>query len=419
MTAHAERSHAKWSASATSRRVHCLGSLALESRLPEPPESIHAARGTAAHEVAEKCLREGAEAISFLGTIVKTKEHEIEIDEELINSAQIYVDYVRERLSKYKAETGQDAILMIEQNFDLKTLGTPFDAGGTGDSVIYFPAWRLLEIVDLKNGRGFVSEKGNMQLRSYGVGALLANSHFDIDQVRSTIVQPRVPGRPDRSETLHVADLVAWTAELLTKMKAAKKAEEEYAAAGANSVLLDEWADRWLTPGNCAFCKREGNCPAERKHALQVAAIWFDDFDQPRLGNSALDTSPEALARDLDMIPMLEDWIRARRAYAHAQAENGVEIPGYQLSEKIGNRKWIDEAAAIAALAQQGFDEDQLYTKKPISPAMADKLLGAKRKALIEPFVERPITGTNLVSAEKTSRPPAKTKAETWFDANA
>ena len=193
----------------------------------------------------------------------------------------------------------------------------------------------------------------------------------------------------------------------------------EFDAAGANTVLLDEWRDKWLRPGKCQFCPVEGSCPALKRDALSVAKIWFDDMDQPQIGNSALDQSPEALARDLDMIPMLEDWVKARRAFAHAQAEAGVEIPGYQLSEKIGNRKWgVDTIdGLITTLHGAGVERDDLYEDPKLkSPAQMDKLLGAKRKSLIEPFVVREVTGTNLVSVTKTTRPPAKSVADKYFE---
>lgn len=205
-------------------------------------------------------------------------------------------------------------------------------------------------------------------------------------------------------------------------MKRSKQAMDEYDAAGGNTVLLDEWSDKWLRPGKCTFCPVEGSCPALRKQALDVAALWFDDMSEPRIGNSALETDPESVARDLDMIPMLEDWIKARRALAHTMAEQGQKLPcadgeEYYLADKIGNRKWTDETALAAAMGKAGLSDDDIYAEPKLkSPAALEKVLGAKRKALIEPFVERPVTGTNLVRSDKTSRPPAKTVAAKYFE---
>lgn len=410
MADHGARDHATWSASATARNVHCPGALTLAQFAPPQRESIHSARGTACHQIAEKCLRTGVDASAFLGEIEKTKEREIEIDEELVNSAQEYVDYCR------AAMTGDGH--WIEQKFDLSALGTPFDAGGTGDFVGYDGVQKTLEIVDLKNGMGVVDVNENPQLRTYGLGALLMHPELDVEKVTVTIVQPRAPHKDGRirSETFHVADLIDWTADLLKAMQRSKQAMDEHTAANGNTVLLDEWRDKWLKPGKCTFCPVEGSCPALKRDALSVAAVWFDDMDQPRLGNAALDTDPASLNRDLNMIPMLEDWIKARRALAHSMAEQGAEFEDHMLVDKIGNRKWADDTAPLVATLQES-GVDPFAEPKLLSPAQLEKLLGSKRKALIEPFVVREVTGTNLVSKTKTTRSAAKTKAETYFEA--
>lgn len=422
MADHGAREHATWSASATARNVHCPGALALSRFAPEK-SSIHADTGTAVHQIAEKCLRTGVEADTFVDTVEDVKGRKVTVTEEMANSAQEYVDYVKAQKWRYEPHIGEPLRLWIEERFSLVDLGTPFDAGGTADAVLYCAETSELEVIDLKNGMGVVDVKDNPQLRTYGLGALLAHPELDVDTVTVTIVQPRAPHKDGRirSETFTVAELVEWTADLLAAMKRSKQALDEYDAAGANTVLLDEWRDKWLRPGKCTFCPVEGSCPALKRDALSVAKIWFDDMDQPQIGNAALDTDPAALARDLDMIPMLEDWIKARRAFAHARAEAGVEIPGYQLSEKIGNRKWSDDPAAVDklmwALEQEGFKDADLYVDpKMKSPAQMDKLLGAKRKSLIEPFVVREVTGTNLVSVTKTTRPPAKSVAAKYFE---
>ncbi|MCH4543175.1 DUF2800 domain-containing protein [Ochrobactrum sp. A-1] len=418
MVDHGQRAHATWSASATARNWHCSGALALGRFAPPQKSSIHADRGTACHQIAEKCLRSGEDALAFLGTVEKCKDREIEIDEELVNSAQEYVDYCRKRIEAYRVETGGEAQFWIEERFSLSVLNTPFDAGGTGDFVLYFPLWKLLEIVDLKNGMGVVDVNENPQLRTYGLGALLAHSDLDVENVKVTIVQPRAPHKDGRirSETFHVADLIDWTAALLERMKLSKQAMEEYDACNGNTVLIDEWVEKWLTPGKCTFCPVEGSCPKLRKRALEVAAAWFDDRDQLQIGNSALDTSPEALNRDLNNISILEDWIKARRALAHSMAEDGVVFDDWQLADKIGNRKWADDAEAATLLLEQGLDEDQVYVRKLVSPAQAEKALGSKRKGVIDPLVTREVSGTNLVSKAKTSRPAAKSKAERYFE---
>lgn len=421
-TPHAEREHATWSASATSRNWTCAGALAMASLAGPEKESEHAARGTAAHTIAERCLRSADKnCADYLDDIVKTKEHEIAIDEEIANSAQVYVDYVRER--------SVGATLIVEERFSLQALDPPFDAGGTADAVIVRGA--QVEIVDFKNGVGTVEANDNKQLRTYALGAFLSSARTlaGVETIKSTIVQPRAYHKSGviRSETIHIADLVEWTAELMRAMRRAKRALDAFGEIKRNRVKLDEWAEAHLATGACSFCPAEGFCPKKRQEALALvhdnAVSWFEsppDADAPAPPVNAPDLlSPEALGHTLDGLDALESWIKAVRSYAHAQAERGVSIPGWRLAERIGNRAWAaDESKVVSDLkAKFGLTADQCYTRKIASPAQVEKIIGSKRKAEIANMWLSPAKGTNLVRADKTTRPPAKSKAEAHFEA--
>lgn len=408
MTAHAERDHATWSASATERNWNCPGALALTKDLPDTTSEA-ADWGTVAHEIAEICLSQGKSPNDFHGQVRKGKKFEFTVDDEMCECVADYVDYVRKHLPPDgHAMHAMHAI--IEQRFSLDSLKPPFDAGGTADAVIYFPSEKLLEVVDLKTGKGGTVEvTENKQLRTYALGALLANKGLDVMQVRSTIVQPRKPHKDGRirSETYHVADLLEWTGELLAAMKKSSLALSDRAGREKDGSLAF-WNGEWLKPGDhCAktFCGARGFCPALQQKVYDEAAVWFDDQDKPRLANSPDAMSPEAIAKALDAADMIEGWVNAVRAYAHTQAESGVTIPNYLLVEKIGRRAWTNEAEAVARLETAGHDP---YTKKPVSPAQAEKLLGKKQASLIADLIEKPVTGTSLVRADKTTREPVQ-----------
>ena len=408
--AHHTRDHEEWSASSTAANWTCSGRIAMCTLVDEEKESEHAARGTAAHTVAERCLRQNVEAVAFLGETIQTKQHEIEIDQELVDSAQMHVDYVKSLSRAPEDRT------FVEQKFSLAKLDPPFGAGGTCDAIVLHAD--SLEVVDLKNGMGVVSVNENKQLRTYALCALLNTPDASgVKTVISTIVQPRAPHKDGRirSEAYHVADLIDWTVDLLARMKRSKQALTEFEALGGSRVKFDEWAETWLQTGACTFCPAEGICPKRRKEALSImsdtAQKWFEEptSEAPlTVGNAPDIASPEELAHWLDGFEALEEWVKAVRGYAHSAAERGVAIPGYVLADKIGNRKWLDEIKASEGLAALGFGEKQIFESKMRSPAQMEKILGAKRKAEIEPLVHRPITGTNLVSADKTTRPAAK-----------
>lgn len=421
MSAHSDREHATWSASATERNWACPGALALTMDLPEQTSEA-ADWGTCCHQIAEVCLREGRDAAEWIGKTVTGKKHSFECDDEMAETTQVYVDYVRGRMAEYEAATGDKAILLIEQRFSLADLEPPFDAGGTADAVIHDPLAKRLDVVDLKSGRGItVDAAGNKQLRTYALGAMLANPGLKVDTITVTIVQPRAPhpaGRI-RSETFHVADLVEWTGDLLKAMERSKTALAE-----RGSLMGTEagWAATYLKPGpwcDKTFCKARGFCPALQQAAYDAAGVWFDDLDQPRLTNSPDAMSPEALAQALDAADMIEGWVNAVRAYAHTQAEMGVAIPDYVLVKKEGREVWSEgaEAKVIAAARSAGLvDEKYLNPPKLKTPKQVRKALGSANEKLVAGLSAVPDKGTNLVRADKTTRPAVPPAVEKHFD---
>jgi hypothetical protein len=378
-------------------------------------ESEAAAWGTACHQLAEKCFKHNRHPDEYIGTVEVTKQHRIDVDEEVAETTEMYVDYVRGRIAKYLQETGEEPIVIHEQALPLDRLGGPYDAGGTGDTVMIFLRWKLIEIVDLKGGRGLVEAADNKQLRSYGLGSMLANRGFDVEEVKTTIVQPRAPHKDGkiRSETFHVADLVEWTAELIERMKLSKQADDEF-----DTAVFAAWWSKWLTPGACKFCPSEGNCPALKQKALDAAHVWFDDLDTPQISNSATFDTPEGIAADLDMLDMIQDWISARRALAHKMAEAGTTIPNYILVPKEKREKWKDDvdAKVIAAASSAGLAADKyLNPAKLRTPKQVRKALG-KKESLVSGLSETPAGGSNLVRADKTTRQAIPSAVDRFFN---
>lgn len=407
---HAERDHATWSASASSRNFKCPGALALTMHLPETTSEA-ADWGTCCHQISERCLRDGGDADRFIGTTEKGKKYSFEVDEEMAETAQMYVDYVRS--CAFVMCDGREipvGDLWIEQRFSLASLNPPFDAGGTGDTVIYLPAEKRLEIVDLKGGRGVVvAAKGNPQLRTYALGAMLANKGLEVERVTVTIVQPRA-GHPDgriRSETFHVIDLVEWTADMMAAMRVSAQALEH-----KSSWPPSAWAAEYLAPGDhCrdTFCKAQATCPALAQRAMDAAGVFFEPInDEPRLANAPDSGSPEERAKRLDMLDMIEAWIKEVRAHEHRLAELGQPAPGYGLVEKTGREKWADDAdekvreivTTVGLAEDKWLNPGKLRTPKQVR----DALKKAKIDADLSGLSITPSSGTNLVRLDQTTR---------------
>ncbi len=417
MTDHGARAHATWSASASDRLWACPGSLALTAGLPDK-ESEAAAWGTAAHEVAETCLRNGADAVSLLGTTRKTKAHTFVVDEEMAETAQTHLDYVRKRMADYKATMGEDAIMLIEQKFSLASLKLPFEAGGTGDVILIFPRWFLIEIVDLKGGRGVVVEAvGNKQLRTYALGAVLANPG-DWRTVRATIVQPRAP-HPDgriRSEEFDVIDLFDWTVDLQEAMAKAAKAQWDFGFASNEG-----WASAYLAAGDhCIFCKAKPTCPALRTKALAEAHTFFKPEGGMAQPPAPQTMTMEQMVRVLDNADMIQNWLNAVRAYAQDQAEMGVDVAAgdsvYVLTPKRATRKWRDETDVDALCKATGRESGEFFNEpKLMSPAQVEKVVGKKGFSALSDLVIAESSGFNLTRADKTTRGAVAAPAKTFF----
>lgn len=428
---HAARDHATWSASSTERNWACPGSLALTVDLPESTSEA-ADWGTCCHEVAENCLfNPTRQADEFIGQTLKGKSHSFEVDEEMAETAQMYVDYTRKRVADYKAETGKNALIFVEERFSLEALQPPFDAGGISDCTIIFPLWKLIETIDLKGGRGHVVEViGNPQARTYSLGALLKHQGHDIEKVMSTIVQPRAPHKDGRirSETFHIADLVEWTTDLVAAMKRSKEAIDalpsssmEHKNTSGPSLSRAEWSSTFLKAGDhCKFCKAKADCPAIKQKVIDTVGVWFEETGEPRLANTPPATDPVERGHILDMLDMIEGWIAAFREREHRLAEGGDPAAGYGLVPKQGREKWNDEEAVVALLDSRGVAE-RVYLNKP-KPRTPKQVRAELKKidmaGIIDGMSSTPDAGTNLVRLDKTTRAPVQGTAERFFDSS-
>lgn len=418
MRKHHTRKHAQWSASSTERNWLCPGNLAVSEDITRPPESKAAAWGTACHEVAEKLL---GKRIVAIGDEIETDRHVFYVDQEMLDCAYAYVDYIRAQMVD-----GYD-LLAVEKEFSLSEMSLPMEIGGTADCVLYNPFISRLEIVDLKTGKGHaVSATENPQERLYALGvvASLDLHKTPVTEVVTTIVQPRLPHREGtiRSELFHIADLMDWTIDLVPRVSLAAEALKTYARARDNAVILDDWVDQYLQPGEvqCTFCPAAGGCPALRRNALEIAGAYRTDSGDIRFkSNLFRENSPEAIEADLDMFEHLEAWVRERRALAHTMATQGHQFDHWSLVEKIGHRKFsgANEAAIVNSIRSRlPLDDSQLYERKLKSPAGIEREIGkAAVEAHLADLIVRPVTGTDLIRNTNTVRKPAPTVTDLLF----
>lgn len=376
----APRDHALLSPSAAGRWLKCPASVALTAGMPEET-SPYALHGTAAHAAAESVLTgrpykspEGAESIRF---------------EDLTTEVEPYTDFVRK-------ETRGD-FRLIEQRLEASWLSA--ECFGTADAVMLHPD--EIHVVDLKTGRGVqVKAKDNPQLAIYARSVMetFAGMFDDLSVIKMTIVQPPL----NYIETWQITpqDLIKITDSM-------KDAAAECVKELADMSTAEPHPERLkFNPGTaqCRFCRARHECRALASYCLTAAGLPALTVCDPKIDNVQL-------AKIMQKIPAIELWIDAIKERAGLELSEGRVVPGYKLVQgRAGNRTWRDPAAAASLLESCGLSKDQIYAKKIVSPAQADKLIKKSGKltdeqaAAYSDMIIKP-AGAPVIAEESDPRP--------------
>lgn len=388
--AHTARAHAALAPSAAHRWIPCPGSIVLEQGFPNT-QSSYAAEGTAAHELASWCLSNDEEPEDHLGLWIDTRasngnpfidlsldddiEREenryFEITDDMVVAVTVYTDLVREVLKKAK-----DCELAVEQRLDMTHLHP--DIFGTGDATIYSESLQELHVFDYKHGKGHaVGVEENPQLLLYGVGTARRFSNRPIEKIVLYIVQPRAGGRTVKSAEYDIIDLFEFEDMV---QAAAARVDDAQAHMSAANTNPQAWQRAYLVADeHCKFCRALATCPAARAKALEMAQAEFDPIEEVMVLPDFLTFTPEQMAETLANADQISSWIKAVQAHAHAEACSGRFPAGYKLVAKRANRKWRDEAEALALLSKAGLKKDQLYEDpKAKGPAKIEKIMKPK-----------------------------------------
>lgn len=351
---HSEREHALLSASSASRWLNCTPSAVLENAEGPRENSVYAQEGTLAHELGELYIRHDElrtiDDQAFSDRFDEIMNNPL-FSEEMLDVVPTYVDYCVEQFHEAQSND-PEAILDVEQKLDL-TEFVP-ESFGTADCVII--GGNLLEVVDYKHGKGVpVYAEWNKQLMLYGLGALRKyDVLFDIEEVRLTIVQPRINNIS--SWQISAEDLLKWAKEELVSV--AKLAFE-----GKGELKAGDW---------CKFCAVKNRCRALYQKNAELAKF---DFQEPAL------LSDEEISKVLEQIPQLVEWANSVQDYAQNEAVNhGKTWPGFKLVEGVSRRKWLDEDAVAEAIFSKipEASEDQVYDMKLKTITQIEKIFGKK-----------------------------------------
>ena len=375
--------HSELGASSASRWMKCPASVRMARLVSEKRKSssFYANEGSVAHSVCEKLISGEATIEEMRGEIVNYGGDLIEIDNEMLESAQIYVDAIK------KVSCLELHQIKVEQRFKLDWLYPGMF--GTCD------AWCIngetLYIFDFKYGKGHaVKAERNPQLMYYALGILgRLGSNESVKEVCMTIVQPRVNVLVYRtSYVIPVWELYEWGyTELLP---AAIETTKE---------------DAPCVPGEeqCRWCSGSSVCPAMYDKTMQLAGEFFPMdkvTNEPMVDVKAvaLPAPAELSARQLriamDIKTVIVPYLEKVAENATERMKNGLALEGYKLKEKRTLERWIDgaEEHLVQLLG------DKCYSKKLISPAAAKKLVDSSQ---ISEYITKP-KGELEITPEKT-----------------
>jgi hypothetical protein len=348
--------HAKISPSSAHRTIPCPGSIKLIATLPPQPGSTAANEGTAAHTILSRCIEMNTEPRDYIGEVLQVEDEQFTVDDAMCDGIDLMLDLVDKFLDDgYQVKTEQKVALdhLCPGQF------------GTADIVLTNAKKKAVAVLDFKYGRVVrVAIEENPQLLTY-LSGVVHRLPFQALDLTIGIVQPRAGG-----ETVKVASV---TPEQLRRHEAAFAKAAKLALTDDAPRAAGEW---------CEWCPAAGICPEIRELARQRALQEFGIEPETPVQVRAAELTPDQVGQLLNEVDLIESWIGAVRSAAlQAAVSTGVVPTGWKLVANRTHRKWIDEAKVEGLFRMiYELDDDQMFTKKLISPAQAEKLLGKKSK---------------------------------------
>lgn len=359
--------------SSANRWLFCTPSARLEEQF-SIISSDYNAEGNLAHEIAKLKLKERFCPLGQKNFIMELKklQHDPFFREEMLEHADTYMNYIDYIFHSYP----KAPYIALEKRLDYSHI-VP---GGFGTLDCLIIAEDTLWVVDFKYGKGFtVSVLDNPQTKLYSLGALSAYGlMYNIRTIKMAICQPRLKNISEGE--VSAAELLAWGESIRPQALAAYMGKGEF------------------KPGPwCNFCRAKVLCRA--RSDVHLALEEHKQRPAPLISN-------EEIGEILIRVRNLKRWIDELEEYALSQCLSGALIPGWKAVMGRSNRQFINVEEAFEMLEKAGYDEEQLFEKKPITPAVLEKLMGKKRfSELLSGHVEM-IPGKPILVPESDRRQP-------------
>lgn len=405
--------HARLSPS-NHRWPHCPGSVREEAAYPDISGEA-AIDGTGSHLLLEECMKNNVRAEAYDGQIIGANHPDqpmgwmVSIDR--IERVQQGLDYIVRRHGELLNQFPDAEITILPESKSNpgEQIGRD-DWYGTCDITITVTVDAkivFLEVIDYKDGRGWVDVKNNTQLLSYLFGKIDLKDNAPLSRV--TIVQPKT------NPTIRYQDL---------------SSGDIY----ANRSLLNEAAAKTDDPNaplvagkHCTWCKhgRAKNCTTASEKSLKevksMATFTSEDTKEGGLLFEVIEQTFGDITKldstKLEELADTREGIMAVFDRVNEEIQRRVEDPadetitGYAMLPGNSSQKWAEDEDDIAKMLKaRKLKKDEIYPAKLISPAALlklDKLTKDQKEKIQKKYIEKK-PGKLTLKKVRTSDPVDK-----------
>lgn len=140
----------------------------------------------------------------------------------------------------------------------------------------------------------------------------------------------------------------------------------------------------------------------------------FEVIPEEEIGRTL---TAEQVGKILDAASDIKAWLADIETEAYAMLARGERPVGaegpYKLVSGRGGREWVDEGKTLDVLSEL-LEPDQMYTRKLITPAQAEKILGKRNDTLSRIIVKK--EGKPTLAPASDKRPERESGASDFTE---
>lgn len=336
-----DQAHSPLGPSAAERWLQCPGSVNATRGIADS-SSRYADEGNFAHDILERARNENKKGKDYLGEVSECGR--FTVDKEMADAVQFALDYIYQ--FEFEEEMNEGKV-----SYD----GWVEDGFGTLDCALLNDGQCI--VADFKYGKGVkVIAEDNAQLKLYALGLFQEQGDFyDMESFKLCIIQPRINWIDEWEISLE--DLLKWADDVVEPRAAEALTDTASFAAG-------EW---------CRWCKIRQTCKTRYDSIKESLLDEVEDIRDPN------EMSLEDLGEAMDSISLIRKWCSDIEERVEKEVMAGHDVIGgdglpYKLVAGRSMRAWRDQAEAEKSMRNYKIKVGDMWVRKFISPAQAEKL---------------------------------------------